>query len=175
MTTVDNTTPPVVRTTRAAGIAMRQGHVLLHRAEIDEFYTLPGGSIEALEHAESALIREMHEELNTAVQVGRLCFIVENFFRYRDVAYHEIGFYFAMQFPPDSPLNRLDQPFDGVEVYFAPHPGELRLIFEWVPLTSLGQVDLKPAFLQQALPELDDPGSSTAIRHLVIDEFGFSR
>jgi 8-oxo-dGTP pyrophosphatase MutT (NUDIX family) len=49
---------------RVAGVAIHDGHVLLHRAECDDFWALPGGRAELLEPAAESLIREMQEEVN---------------------------------------------------------------------------------------------------------------
>ncbi len=65
---------------RVAGVTMHYGRVLLHRADDEPFWTLPGGRAEMLETAEQTLKREMREELNADVQVGKLLWVIENFF-----------------------------------------------------------------------------------------------
>jgi ADP-ribose pyrophosphatase YjhB (NUDIX family) len=152
---------------RVAGIALHQGHVLLHRAEFDPFWALPGGSVEYGETAEQALMREMREEIATDVTVGRLLFVVENFFTYRDTRYHEIGLYFQMDFAPDSPLLDLTITTHGTEAFFAFEPRPFKLIFEWSPLHALSTKVVKPDFLQTELPKID---TFTGTRHIVNDE-----
>ena len=71
---------------RVAGIAIHKGHVLLHRAECDDFWALPGGRGELLEPAVAALKREMKEEMDADVTVVRLLWVLENFFEYRTQA-----------------------------------------------------------------------------------------
>src|SRR5271157_2933622 len=89
---------------RVAGVALHQGRVLLHRSERDDFWTLPGGRGELLEPSPDTLRREMLEEMDLAVTVDRLAWVVEHFFDHRELAWHELGLYFLMSFPPDSPV-----------------------------------------------------------------------
>ena len=59
---------------RVVGVALdrERGRALLHRAEHDDFWSLPGGRAELLEPAEATLRREMREELGVEVAVERL-------------------------------------------------------------------------------------------------------
>lgn len=144
---------------RAAGVILHNHHVLLHRAEHDEFWALPGGRVEAMETAQVALAREMHEELNTTVIVERLLYVVENFFIHQGEYFHEIGLYFLSHLPDASPL--LQKPtFYGME-------GEsLKLIFEWVPLADISQRIVKPNFLSSVLMNRQFEG----VQHIVHQE-----
>ena len=60
---------------RSVGIMLNDGHVLLHRAGDNAFWSLPGGRVEFLEKAESTITREMKEELE--VLFGRPVDMVE--------------------------------------------------------------------------------------------------
>ena len=134
-------------TNRIVGIAYDGDRVLLHRAISDDFWAMPGGRAELLETAAETLRREMREEMNEEVTVERLVWIAENFFEYGPRSFHEIGFYFLMHLPPDSPLRQKTEPFYGQE-------GDLRIIFEWFPVETLEQVYLFPAFLRTGLKNL---------------------
>ena len=63
---------------RIAGLGFRDGHVLVHRAVHEPFWTFPGGRAEFGETAEQTLKREMKEELDSDVEVIRLLWFVEN-------------------------------------------------------------------------------------------------
>jgi ADP-ribose pyrophosphatase YjhB (NUDIX family) len=63
------------------GIAFDQARVLLFNVIGWDWWALPGGRVEMLEHSDEALKREMREELSTDVKVGRLVWVVENFFK----------------------------------------------------------------------------------------------
>lgn len=134
-------------TYRIVGVAMDDGRVLLHRAETEDFWALPGGRGELLETAATTLRREMCEELGVEVEVGRLLWVVENFFRYAGADYHELALYFLMNPPMDWPRRCQSEPFDGQE-------GHLRLVFQWFPVAALEALPLYPTFLRQALQVL---------------------
>ncbi len=76
---------------RAVAVILSGDHVLMHRPDRDEYWSLPGGRVEAGEDAVTAVAREMRDELGIAVTVGRLLWVVENFFASGGRPYHEIG------------------------------------------------------------------------------------
>src|SRR6185312_16203837 len=65
---------------RVAGIALRDGHVLVCREDDDDWVMLPGGRVEMGEPTTTALVREIAEELHSTAEIGALVFTVENFF-----------------------------------------------------------------------------------------------
>jgi 8-oxo-dGTP pyrophosphatase MutT (NUDIX family) len=135
---------------RIAGLAFRDGHVLVHRAVHEPFWTFPGGRAEMGETSEETLAREMMEELGVTAEVGRLLWVVENFFHYEGHDCHELGFYYLMELPESFPFHPSDivhRVQDGSE-----------LEFKWVPATaaSLRALDIPPYFIAEeieALPE----------------------
>ncbi len=135
---------------RIVGVALdpERGRVLLHRAEGDDFWSLPGGRAELLEPAEATLRREMREELGAEIAVERLLWVVENFFEHAGKSYHELALYFLIAFPHDSGLVRADGPFFGWE------EGGITLIFQWHPLAALDAIPLYPTFLRAGLRAL---------------------
>ena len=133
---------------RVVGVAIHDGSVLLHRADHESFWTLPGGRAEHGEAGEQTLKREMQEELETDVDVVRLLWFVENFFDYDGRQYHEIALYFLIRFP-DNSLPRTSTTFDRTDA------GVL-LRFKWHPVQTelLMRLPLLPAFLPAALIDL---------------------
>ena len=134
-------------TYRVVGVAIEDGRVLLHRAEMDDFWALPGGRGELLEPAMDTLRREMQEELGIAVEVVRLLWAVENFFEYQGRRHHELGFYFLMRPPLDWPHRTATAPFQGDE-------HGVHLIFQWFPLETLSELRVYPSFLKEGLRQL---------------------
>lgn len=65
--------------TSVRAILIRDKKILvMKRSKLgDEYYFLPGGGVHPDESNETALVREMHEETNLAVQKARLVFIEE--------------------------------------------------------------------------------------------------
>jgi ADP-ribose pyrophosphatase YjhB (NUDIX family) len=135
-------------TYRVVGVAVHDNRVLVHRAGSEPFWTLPGGRAEHGEAAEETLRREMLEELETAVRIERLLWVVENFFEFEGLSYHELGFYFLIGFPPESlPLR--------AEVFNREDAG-VPLHFRWIPVrrAELSDLPLFPRFLAEGLTEL---------------------
>jgi ADP-ribose pyrophosphatase YjhB (NUDIX family) len=64
----------------------------------EPFYRPLGGGVEFGERAESALRREMAEELGAAIEEPRLLGVLENIFEYAGRAGHEIVFVFDARF-----------------------------------------------------------------------------
>ncbi len=145
---------------RVACLFIHNGKTLLHRAEMDDFYTLAGGSVEFGESSTEAIDREMNEELGATVKVNRLVWVAENFFKYDRKDCQEIGLYYFVEFTGESKkFYNLDK-FDGLETEFIKDQ-QIKLHFQWIPLNDLKDFDIKPAFLRSAI--LDIP-STTQVR-----------
>lgn len=132
---------------RAVGVITDGARLLVHRDLGEDFWTLPGGRVEFGEPASLALARELWEELEVRAQVGRLIWVVENFFTYRGEAHHEIAFYFQVSLPEDAPLKAYDEPFEGED-------DGVPLIFEWHPIASLEDLKVLPTFLRKAVAHM---------------------
>lgn len=143
-------------TYRVAGVAINDGKILLQTAVQEGYWFLPGGRAELQETAEETLKREMHEELQTAITVERLLWVVENFFEHGGQVFHELGLYFLMSFPHDALVLRAEQSFFVEEA-------SKDFIFQWRPLESLKELLLYPSFLQSALQELP-PGTEHIVQ-----------
>ena len=89
---------------RVAGLGFREGHVLVHRAVHEPFWTFPGGRAEIGETSDETLRREMIEELGVEVTVGRLLWTVENFFHYERRDWHELGLLLPDGYPAEFPV-----------------------------------------------------------------------
>lgn len=133
---------------RAAAIVVRGDDVLLHRAEGDDFWALPGGRVESGEAASTAVVRELQEELGLVVQPGRLVLLVENFFAHGGLQHHEVGMYFQVDAQAGSRVLTQPGPYRGAE-------GARELVFDWFARSALEGVDLRPSFLVQALAAQD--------------------
>ena len=134
---------------RIAGLAFRNGHLLVHRATHEAIWTLPGGGAEIGETSTETLVREMQEELGVQVTVGELLWIVENFFRYEERDWHEIGFYYRMELPESFP-------FHASEIVHRNRDGRNDLEFKWVPATrsALTALDIPPYFIADEIEDL---------------------
>ena len=142
---------------RVAGVCLHEDHVLLTRAEGDEYWILPGGRVELDEDTRTTLDREMREELACEVRLGRLMWVIENFFPLRTKTYHELSFIYELT-PEDPGL--LDPAWTWKTT-----DGGVTIFLQWFPLSHLKKINLKPEFLKNALQE---PPQDT--RHLIIRE-----
>lgn len=131
---------------RVSGLAVRDGYVLLHRSELDDFWSPAGGGCELLETSEQALRREMREEMGLDVRVERLLWVVEHFFPNDDVACHEIGFVYLIDVG-DAYGPAIRPNFVGVE-------GPLALFFRWFRIAELEKERIYPTFLPAALRDI---------------------
>jgi ADP-ribose pyrophosphatase YjhB (NUDIX family) len=89
---------------RVGGIVMSGRRMLLHRDPADPFWTAPGGRVEFGETSDDAIRREWAEALGTESKVGRLLWVAEDFFDYREERYHELLLLYALDLPPETPF-----------------------------------------------------------------------
>lgn len=134
-------------TYRVAGIAIREGYVLLQRAEDSDIWFVPGGRAELGEIAEDGLRREIREELNADVHVERLAFVMENFFRIEERAYHELGLYFLITLSDEATVADIRQTHHAIDA-------NIPFIFQWLPLQSLPSLTVYPECLQRLLQDI---------------------
>lgn len=142
---------------RAAAIIRRDGHLLIHKATQETFWTLPGGRVEFGETGEQAVQREIAEELGCSATIGPLRYLVENFFIYEGETLHEIGWYY------DAELTGAF-PFITDDICHRATEGAYDLEFRWVPCdaASFGAYPLMPPMLAA---QLTDP--TPGFRHIV--------
>ena len=148
-------------TVRAAGVCVRDDHVLLQTEARLDFWVLPGGRCEMGERTSDTVQREMWEETGLEVTVGNLLWVMENFYEDEGKAFHELSFYYQMTLPESFP-SPWDQPeFTGVE-------GNKPLTFRWFPLAGVETLRLFPTHFRHALREL--PTSPVHVVHHDVDE-----
>ena len=131
---------------RTAAVALNGDLVLLQRIGDAKFWCLPGGRMEMGETAEAGLKRELREETGMEADIGRLLWVIENFYGHGSVRLHEIGLYFLVRFDPASAAYKQEwtgQEEDGTE-----------LTFRWFPVADLGGVNLLPEMLRRALRKI---------------------
>jgi 8-oxo-dGTP pyrophosphatase MutT (NUDIX family) len=138
---------------RVAGIAVQNDKLLLHKTPSDHFWSLPGGRADMFEFTRETLLREMLEETGLSAEVGDLLWIVENFFEYDQIRYHEIGFYYKMEIRSLA----TEQDFTAIE------EGS-ELMFHWPPLGELSSIKIYPDFITKELIQ-----NTSSIRHIVTD------
>lgn len=133
---------------RTAGVALNGDLVLLQRIGDANFWCLPGGRMEMGETAADGVRREIREESGFDCDVGRLLWVVENFYEQNGARVHEIGLYFLVRFDPATATNAYKQEFTGSE------EDGTELTFRWWPVDDLARTNLKPEFFKRALRKI---------------------
>jgi ADP-ribose pyrophosphatase YjhB (NUDIX family) len=147
---------------RVAGICRHDGHVLIQRADTDEIWAMPGGRCELGEPSDVTIRRELAEEIGVVATIGRLLFVVENFFTLGGEDRHELCFYYDVSLPPDHQLHDKTHAHRGIAAAETDEQEDVALIFRWFPVDDLMDVPLYPTFLRTALRDVG-PGT----RHVV--------
>ena len=132
---------------RVAAMIVHEAHILVMQDEGIPHDYLPGGRVHLHEPAETALSRELREELDIDIPPHQLTFIAESFFTIDSTRYHEMCLYFLMEAPPVL-LIRGDR-FTRVEGNEIHH-------FRWVKFEELRHLSFYPIFLKErifTLPE----------------------
>jgi 8-oxo-dGTP pyrophosphatase MutT (NUDIX family) len=150
---------------RAAGIALHDGHVLLHKMhKMDDFWVLPGGGVEH-ETTMDGLKREFQEELGIEVTVKQLLWVVENFFEHNNKQVSGIEFHYLIEVPSKFFFNQKKN-FDGYE-----QETDETLHFEWHKLSGLDCIKLLPSFLLEQLKKLET-STPQIVEHIINNEIG---
>jgi ADP-ribose pyrophosphatase YjhB (NUDIX family) len=125
----------------ARGLCRRDDRVLLCKSIKNKYLYLPGGHIEFGETAADALDREFMEETGQLVSVGDLALIHEHFFRQGPHLHHELNLVFHVEHVPEKVTSR-----------------EKKIGFEWVALSDLPDLDVRPEFHRKWLLQAPPPG-----------------
>ena len=139
---------------RACAVLRHGGRILLNRYGGDDFWALPGGSVEAGEFSAVALVREVFEEVGVKVACGRLLWVIENLFEYRGTHYTEFGFYYEAAWPSDAPVREGE--FLGAEA---------DQYFRWCDVAEVAALDLRPSGLKAPLLALMKSGAREKVGH----------
>lgn len=134
---------------RAAGVILRGEEVLLQQFAGTDFWCFPGGRIEFGETGVVAAERELREEVEPDVQVQRLLWVIENFFEYQGLDYHEVGLYVLAAVDPSGHVHNAREPWTATE-----DDGKTEMTFVWHPIGSLKDLFVVPKCLAGRLREL---------------------
>ena len=130
---------------RVGGIAVRDGRLLVEHNVRHGFCFVPGGRVEYGENAVQALSRELDEEFGGNVRVGRLVIVSDILFELDGIRYQEAGLYFLMEFDPGHYIIGREGKFEAEEP---------NLVYQWLPLNELEEVELFPRFLRELVRDI---------------------
>ena len=121
------------------GVCIKKGCLLVCQSKGAANTYLPGGHVEWREQSDSALVREIEEELGVKSEVKDLLGAVEHTFIQKGRRHCEINLVFRVSLPGLSPDR-------------APSSRESWISFKWVPLTALARNHLEPWCLRELIP-----------------------
>ena len=128
---------------RVSAVICSEDRLLAVYNEEGDYYYLPGGKVQLGEAAETAILREMEEELGVTPKILRPLWFNQSFFTeaVNGFRYHELCVYFLLD------VSETDLPTRGER--FAVQEGSKTHHLEWLPFDRLQQETLHPAFLKQ--------------------------
>lgn len=146
---------------RVAGLLLHNGKVLLQRPKNDTAYAIPGGHVALGETNEETLIREIKEEINTDIKVGKLQWVGELFFPWGDKPCHQICLFYNVSLKDNTAIP-LDGTFWGTEEL---EDKTFKLEFSWVDIKEIGNIELYPIEAKKYLAE-----GAGEVKHFVYKE-----
>ena len=125
------------------GVMIHNNLVLLCRNVKNAYHFLPGGHVEFGEAASAALVREFMEECCLPVVVGDLLLTHEHIYARKSGPRHEVNLVFHVE-------------HSGVRTSEAPTKvvsKEPKIEFDWISLSELDKIELRPTTMRQWLAE----------------------
>ncbi|WP_320415366.1 NUDIX hydrolase [Psychrobacillus antarcticus] len=135
---------------------VQDGKLLIMQDKGQPHYYVPGGRIKMNEKSEDALQREIKEKLGIEVNVNRMLWVNENFFKEDTVQeqFHEVCFFYLLELKDEEVLKR------GSE--FEVNENEKIHMYYWKSLDEINHINLYPQFLKEKMIELPQH-----IKHIV--------
>ncbi|MFO7536244.1 MAG: NUDIX domain-containing protein [Kiritimatiellia bacterium] len=121
-------------------VCVMKGLLLVCHAKGAKIVYLPGGHVEFGEGAETAVCREIEEEMGKQARVKRFLGCVEHGFVQKGERHAELNIVFEVAISGLSPARQPESREDYIE-------------FLWIPLTELKSSPLEPASLKTVLPK----------------------
>ena len=132
---------------RVCGILKVNDKYLTVKIGENSFYCLPGGHVELGEDTDSAVLREMKEELGYDIKIVKLVSIIQNFFKTKEgKVFHELGYYYIVE-----PTNVNNVNLDDYVIIENDKGKEVRLEFKWFTLEQLQSARFLPEVLKTQL------------------------
>lgn len=135
---------------RVSGLVLHNDRVLTVNINDNGFYCLPGGHVHLGEDTDTAMRREIYEEIGVKAKDVKLMSVIESFFlNKQNKTIHEIGFYYIIT-PED--LGDKVNDFSLIEN----DEGELKnLEFKWIGLDEMIEANFRPSILKEKLKNRD--------------------
>lgn len=105
---------------RVGAIIKYQNKILVEKNKNVDFYVVPGGRLKSLEDSQTALIRELKEELGIDFKQEefKLKSFIENFFTFDNHKYHELYFLYEVTLQNEYNLQDGMQNLDNIDTNY---------------------------------------------------------
>ena len=123
---------------RVAGLLVRNNHLLVQKNKSNP-YTIPGGHVFFGETSENALIREFKEEIGIDVQICRLIWVEENFWKWGKKDAHNISFYYLVMQKDEAALS---------DTFISPYKDKNDVTIQWISFDNLKKVEIYPEYIK---------------------------
>ena len=135
---------------RVCAVMISDGKILAMHDERSPYYYLPGGRVTMGETAETAVIREVQEELGVTPEIIRPLWLNQAFFTedVEGIHYHELCIYYLMDITDTDLLSRGNT--------FTSKEGQRTHTFEWLKFERLKDEYFYPLFLKKEIFNLPD-------------------
>jgi 8-oxo-dGTP pyrophosphatase MutT (NUDIX family) len=149
---------------RVAAVIRRERNLLLLNEPLaGPYWLLPGGRAEMHESTDLALAREVEEELGAIPKIGRLLWVIEDFFPGNGIRCHTIGFYYSVDLPPDHSLYSQE----AYHTRRVEDGQDKRFYFRWCSPEEVLAMDVHPSVVKNLFPTIDNVPH---VHHCVVGE-----
>ncbi|WP_442600675.1 GrpB family protein [Paenibacillus sp. KN14-4R] len=131
---------------KAGMILIHKDKVLFQKPKNEDIWFLPGGRVEFFETSETALDREMMEELNLSLKSKQLVWLAEYLLELGERQMHELGLYYHVTVEENEPILTAEGEFVSMEPDY---------LHKWIKLDELDTYNIVPKFVIQELRDLD--------------------
>lgn len=138
--------------------------IFMQKQNDNDYYMFPGGRLELLEDTNSAIKRELQEELNIKEEV-LLKFTAESFIQFPKGKYHELGYYFITKIDEEKYNYKDNEEYNSLD---EANDGESK--FKWININELSHYEIMPSFLKDKLIN-NEISFDKGIEHIIYREF----
>lgn len=133
---------------RVAGLLIHDEKLLIMQDKDQPYYYVPGGRIKMNEKSEDAVKREVKEELGIEVNVNRMLWVNENFFKEETLQeqFHEICFFYLLELKDE-------EFFEKGSEFVVDEEGKIHMYY-WKSLDEIQNINVYPQFLKEKVSEL---------------------
>ncbi|MFJ7828285.1 NUDIX hydrolase [Psychrobacillus sp. NPDC096623] len=133
---------------RVAGLLVHDEKLLIMQDKGQPYYYVPGGRIRMNEKSEDAVKREIKEELGIEVNVNRMLWVNENFFKEESFheQFHEVCFFYLLELKDEEVLKKGSK-------FVVDENGKTHTYY-WKSLDEINNINLYPQFLKEKMSEI---------------------